>query len=118
MTDSAPSSTPKALAPRRSPRQARSKERLQRILDATAELLEESGVEGISTRLIASRAEVNVATIYQFFPNKYAVLNALAERTAGRLLQGYLQLVGSIPPGLRLRRRRSGFWTGSCARWR
>jgi AcrR family transcriptional regulator len=87
------------LAPRRSPRQARSRERHQRILDATAELLEEAGVEGLSTRLIASRAGVNVATIYQFFPNKYAVLNALAERTASRLLQGYLQLVGSIPSG-------------------
>lgn len=86
------------LTPRKRPSQARSRERIERILDATAELLEAAGVEGVSTRLVAARAGVNVATIYQFFPNKYAVLNALAERTAGKLLKGYLDLVGSIEP--------------------
>ncbi len=93
---------PKSLEPRREPKQARSRERLERILDATGELIEEAGVEGLSTRSIASRAGVNVATIYQFFPNKYAVFAALVERTADRLLRRHEELRQSIQPGTRM----------------
>lgn len=84
------------LEPRREPRQARSRERLERILDATGELLDEVGLDGLSTRLIAARAEVNVATIYQFFPNKYAVIKALVERTADRLIERHRELTGAF----------------------
>ena len=52
----------------------------ERILDATARLLDEVGTEGISTNLIAKAAGVNVATLYQYFPNKQAVLLALFQR--------------------------------------
>lgn len=93
----------KSLEPRREPQQARSRERLERILDATGELLGETGVDGLSTRMIAARAGVNVATIYQFFPNKYAVIAALVERIADRLLRRHQELIGSVQPGGPLR---------------
>jgi len=79
-----PIETPIDLAPRRLPIQKRAKERVGHILDTLATLLVEKGFDGISTNLIAERAGIDVASIYQYFPNKYAVLCALAERTSAR----------------------------------
>jgi AcrR family transcriptional regulator len=47
------------------------------ILSSAAELLVEVGVERISTNIIAERAGITVPALYRYFPNKYAVLNAL-----------------------------------------
>lgn len=104
-----------SLEPRREPQQARSRERLERILDATGELLQEAGVDGLSTRLIAARAGVNVATIYQFFPNKYAVVAALVERAADQLLRRHEELIGSIEPGEPLRQTNERILQGFAA---
>jgi AcrR family transcriptional regulator len=52
---------------------------MQRILQASAELLEEVGVEGFNTNLLAERAGVGTRAIYRYFPNKFAILVALAE---------------------------------------
>lgn len=62
---------------RREPVQSRSRERVERILDAAAALIEESGVAAVSVRAIAERAEVAPATLYQFFSNRDAVLERL-----------------------------------------
>ncbi|GAA2950165.1 hypothetical protein GCM10020227_16510 [Streptomyces flavovirens] len=65
---------------RRVPVQQRSAERLARILDAGAELLDETGYEQLSTRAVADRAGVPIGSVYRFFPNKRALVDALAER--------------------------------------
>jgi AcrR family transcriptional regulator len=65
---------------RRLPTQARSRERVERILDAAAELVVTEGVEGLSTRSIADSAGLPVASLYQYFADKEAVLLALCER--------------------------------------
>ena len=70
---------------RRTPVQERSALRVQRMLDAAAELLDEVGYEATTTSQIASRAGVSVGSLYQFFPDRRAVLQALAERSFGRL---------------------------------
>lgn len=103
------------LEPRREPQQARSRERLERILDATGELLDEVGLDGLSTRLIAARAEVNVATIYQFFPNKYAVIKSLVERTADRLIERHRELTGAFDLGAPLSETNEKVLTGFAA---
>ena len=59
------------------PRQERAKRTYEAILSAAAELLVEVGVERISTNLVAERAGITVPALYRYFPNKYAVLNAL-----------------------------------------
>lgn len=59
------------------PRQERAKRTYEAILNAAAELLVEVGVERISTNLIADRAGITVPALYRYFPNKYAVINAL-----------------------------------------
>jgi len=65
---------------RRRPAQRRSAERVQRMLDACAEILDEDGYDGLSTTRIAQRADVAIGSVYQFFPDKRAVAQALALR--------------------------------------
>jgi AcrR family transcriptional regulator len=65
---------------RRSPRQARAKEMIATILEATADILEDGGVEALNTNHIAVRAGVSVGAVYQYFPNKAAILLMLGRR--------------------------------------
>lgn len=62
---------------RRQPVQERSRRRVERIRAAALELLETQGVDAVTTRAIAQRAEVPVATVYQFFPNRDAILQEI-----------------------------------------
>lgn len=65
---------------RRTPQQARSQQRVEEILQAASDLLVEKGYEGLSTSAIAGRAGISVGSLYQFFANKEAVLQALAQK--------------------------------------
>ena len=51
------------------------------ILDVAAELLEDKGIEGFNTNVLAERAGVAVRSVYRYFPNKLAVIVALVERS-------------------------------------
>jgi AcrR family transcriptional regulator len=68
------------LEPRRRPAAGPARQTVDRILASTAELLDEVGFDDLTTNLIAERADVNVASLYKYFPNKYSVLTALAEQ--------------------------------------
>jgi len=69
-----------AAPSRRVPAQERSKQRVERILEAAALVFAEGGYEAATMEAIAARAETSIGSIYQFFPNKLAVFNALARR--------------------------------------
>lgn len=69
---------------RRIPVQERSRARVERILLAAAEILEADGSEAVTTRAVAARAEVPVATLYQFFANRDALLEELLLRDVDR----------------------------------
>lgn len=73
--------------PRRKPRQARSQAMVDAILEATARLLVEVGYDKASTNRIAKRAGVSVGSLYQYFPNKQALVASLAERHVGAQLE-------------------------------
>ncbi|PBC64682.1 TetR family transcriptional regulator [Streptomyces sp. Tue6028] len=75
---------PHATSLRRAPVQRRSAERLTRILDACADLLDEVGYDGLSTRAVAQRAGVPIGSVYRFFGNKRAMADALAQRNLER----------------------------------
>lgn len=75
---------PLELEARRSPIQERAKETVQNILDATAELLDEEGHWNLTTDRVAQRSGINIATLYHYFPNKLALLHALARQFADR----------------------------------
>ncbi|WP_277437513.1 TetR/AcrR family transcriptional regulator [Streptomyces sp. SPB162] len=72
---------------RRAPVQQRSTERLGRILDACAALLDDAGYESLSTRAVAVRAGVPIGSVYRFFSNKRAMADALAQRNLDRYLE-------------------------------
>ena len=78
MTDTA------VVGARRQPVQERSAARVERMLDAAAALLDEVGHDGTTTSTIARRARVSVGSLYQFFPDRRALLQALAVRSFTR----------------------------------
>jgi len=67
---------------RRQPVQERAKKTVEVILTVAAELIEEVGLDAFNTNLLAERAQVRVRTVYRYFPNKLAVITAVAERLA------------------------------------
>ncbi|MDX3240784.1 TetR/AcrR family transcriptional regulator [Streptomyces sp. ME18-1-4] len=77
-------SVPQATSLRRAPVQRRSAERLTRILDACADLLDEVGYDALSTRAVAERAGVPIGSVYRFFGNKRQMADALAQRNLER----------------------------------
>lgn len=68
------------LEPRKSPVQARSAASVDAILEATIQVLLAVGKERLTTTKVALRAGVSVGTLYQYFPNKGAVLQAALKR--------------------------------------
>jgi AcrR family transcriptional regulator len=62
------------------PTQARSRERLRRVLDAAEELLTRQGASAFTTARIAEAAGVPVGSVYHYFPDKEAIVEALAMR--------------------------------------
>ena len=60
------------------PRQERARAAVTRILRATGELLDDAGFDALTTTAVAERAAVNIATLYRYFPDKYALIEALA----------------------------------------
>lgn len=66
---------------RRRPMQERSRARVVTVLDVTAELLDELGPDGVTTALIAERADVSIGWLYDFFPNREAVFDAVMARS-------------------------------------
>lgn len=71
---------PHVTSLRRAPVQRRSAERLARILDACAALLDEVGYDALTTRGVAERAGVPIGSVYRFFGNKRQMADALAQR--------------------------------------
>ncbi|OEJ35554.1 TetR/AcrR family transcriptional regulator [Streptomyces subrutilus] len=82
---------------RRAPVQQRSADRLARILDACAELLDETGYENLSTRAVAQRAGVPIGSVYRFFGNKRAMAIALAHRNLDRYADGIADRLAALP---------------------
>ena len=67
-------------SPRRAPSQQRSRERVERMLAAASALIAEQGSDAVRMGEVAERAGVSIGSLYQFFPDKRAIIWALAER--------------------------------------
>jgi AcrR family transcriptional regulator len=74
---------------RNEPTQVRSRERRQRILAATENLLEEIGFEALTTSAIAAKAKIPVSSIYQYFANKEAVVGSILIREMEVVREAY-----------------------------
>lgn len=83
---------------RRAPRQARALEKVELILEAAIRLLERDGLEALNTNTLAETAGISIGTLYQYFPDKHAVLSALADREmAGLSARVLSNLQGPAP---------------------
>lgn len=83
-------------SPRKSPRQERSRRTVERILDAAARIFHEHGYAGATTNDIADEAEVSVGSLYQYFPNKDALLVALTRRHIEATTAGLADLLRGL----------------------
>jgi AcrR family transcriptional regulator len=65
---------------RKYPIQQRARQTVETILEATAQILKEMGSKGLTTNHLARRAGFSIGTIYQYFPNREAIVLALINR--------------------------------------
>jgi AcrR family transcriptional regulator len=72
---------------RRQPKQERSQQRVDHLLNVAAQVFEEVGYAATTTNAIAAHAGVSIGSLYQFFPNKEAIMDALVERYLDELKQ-------------------------------
>ena len=72
---------------------------VERIIDATADLLETRGPDALTTNHIAEAADINIATLYKYFANKQTILIALHARLSRRWTEALTYLVGEIRDG-------------------
>ncbi|WP_281258492.1 TetR family transcriptional regulator [Sphingomonas fennica] len=104
------------VSSRKQPRQARSNDLVAAILDAAVQVLTSEGAQRFTTARVAERAGVSVGSLYQYFPNKAAILFRLQSdewRQTSALLRDILE-DGRDPPALRLRRLVHAFVRSEC----
>lgn len=89
---------------RRRPRQPRGQKRVELLLDAAAAVIAESGLQAATAEAIALRARTAKGSLYQFFPNRDAVLAALALRYADEMRHIHEKAFPADPRGLALER--------------
>lgn len=83
---------------RRTPRQERARKTIDVIFEAAAQILQREGRDALTTNRIAERAGVSIATLYQYFRNKEAVLVALARRELDLHRSTVVKVIASPPP--------------------
>ncbi|ROS74155.1 TetR family transcriptional regulator [Curtobacterium sp. PhB130] len=76
---------------RNEPVQARSSARLAGLLDAAAAVIDEIGFERLTTAMVAERAGASIGTVYRYFPDRIAVVEALAIRCTQRLASRFVE---------------------------
>ncbi|HEV7973438.1 MAG: hypothetical protein QOI21_2812 [Actinomycetota bacterium] len=91
--------TAEATPLRRQPVQQRSAKRVEQMLDASAQLIDELGYDALTTTLIAKRAGVAVGSLYQFFPDKRAVVQALTQRNLERFIASVTERLATMDHG-------------------
>lgn len=107
---------PMQITSRKKPRQARSKDLVAAILQAALQVLAREGARRFTTTRVAERAGVSVGSIYQYFPNKAAILFRL-QSDEWRETAGMLRSVlddPARPPLERLRRLVHAFVKSEC----
>lgn len=106
----------RSVSSRKQPQQARSNELVAAILDAAVQVLAKEGAQRFTTARVAERAGVSVGSLYQYFPNKAAILFRLQSdewRRTSELLRGILA-DSAKPPPARLRALVHAFIRSEC----
>lgn len=83
---------------RKNPRQARAAATIEAIIEAAAQVLRKEGEEALTTAKIAERAGVSIGSIYQYFPNKDAILLALIRKEREAIAADVARRIAEIEP--------------------
>ena len=75
------------VEPRKTPKQLRAKQTVDRIIQAATDLIVDNGMDNLSTNKIAAAANVNISSIYQYFPNKEAIITAIIENNTYKMIE-------------------------------
>jgi AcrR family transcriptional regulator len=106
---------PRKKGLRKIPLQERSRERLERILDSGQREFAGVGYEAATMESIAERAETSIGSLYQFFPDKRALFDAVAARYERQAADFLTALITSAPEGMSMEdmvsRYLDAFWT-------
>src|SRR3954471_16338061 len=106
----------RSVSTRKQPQQARSNELVAAILDAAIQVLAKEGAQRFTTARVAERDGVSVGSLYQYFPNKAAILLRVQStgcRRTSELLRGVLADRAN-PPLMRLRALVHAFLRSEC----
>jgi AcrR family transcriptional regulator len=104
------------ISPRKRPRQARSTRLVADILEASARVLVRFGAHRFTTGRVAEAAGISVGSLYQYFPNKEAILFRLQADEWRQTMGGLQSILGdaSVPPLERLRAAVKMFFRSEC----
>ena len=80
------------------PVQARSAARVNALLDAASDAVHELGYEQLTTAMVAERAGASIGTVYRYFPDRIAVLQAVASRNLERASRALVAALASRNP--------------------
>ena len=83
---------------RTEPIQQRGADRLNALLDAAATIVDEIGFDRLTTAMIAERSGASIGTVYRYFPDRIAVLQALRERSIARFRSRIVSLIETEAP--------------------
>lgn len=81
---------------KKQPKQSRSRETVEILMQATARILRQEGSERLTTNRVAQVAGVSVGSLYQYFPNKESLLDELRARYDARFLERLIQQFGRV----------------------
>ncbi|WP_411701399.1 TetR/AcrR family transcriptional regulator [Conyzicola sp.] len=90
---------PSSASVRTEPVQQRSSERITLLLDTAAALIDEKGIDGLTTSDVAARSHSSVGVVYRYFPNIQSLLRALAARNMQRFLSAVFVTIEENPGG-------------------
>lgn len=85
-----------SLNPRKKPQQRRSRDTTDAIFEATIQVLLANGFDKTTTIQIADRAGVSIGSLYQYFPNKRALLSAIVRRHVGGVVDATIAACQSV----------------------
>lgn len=86
------------IGPRKAPRQRRSQQTVDRIVEAAARVFDEDGYSSTTTNEIAAQAGVSIGSLYQYFPNKDSLLSEIARRHISGSLAAFDELMNGVGP--------------------